>query len=91
MIVGPPGPARLRAPRLAGGLRGADAWEADVRRLIEVSKQLIGRAASATDETLLAPLPQRGGRSLAFALLDLAAHDAYHAGQVRQLRALQGV
>jgi len=70
---------------------GADAWDADVRRLIEVSKQLIGRAASATDETLLAPLPQRGGQSLAFALLDLAAHDAYHAGQIRHLRALQGV
>jgi uncharacterized damage-inducible protein DinB len=47
----------------------------------------LGRAESAAgDESLHAALPKWGGRSRLECLLGLALHNAYHAGQVVQLR-----
>ena len=66
-------------------------WAADVRQLAEAFQGLTQRAASLSDADLLEAMPRRPGQSRALALLDLATHDAYHAGQIRHLRALQDV
>jgi len=64
-------------------------WEGDVRQLMEVSKQLIETVEAAGAEELASPL-EHGRRARALNLLNLATHDAYHAGQIRLLRVLQG-
>ncbi len=66
------------------------AWEEDVRELHAVSLALIEKVA-ATDAAELASPPEPGRQARAVNLLNLATHDAYHAGQIRLLRVLQGV
>ncbi len=70
------------------------AWQADVRELHTVSEQLKRRVAAASDEDLEGLIPTyRGLRSqvMAIRLMRTATHDIYHAGQIRYLRALQGI
>src|SRR5712692_4071940 len=47
------------------------------------------KLATRTDEDLARPLP--GGTSPLYKIQSMVPHDAYHCGQIRLLRALQGV
>ena len=70
---------------------GTDAeWQADVRALHDVSKAVRARAGDADAEDLLRPFPGEHWPAVE-RVLRLATHDIYHAGQIRYLRALQGV
>ena len=70
---------------------GADAeWQADVRALHDVSQAVRDRAGNADAEDLLRPFPGENWPAVV-RVLRMATHDIYHAGQIRYLRALQGV
>lgn len=65
-------------------------WDADVAELERVSRALIDAVAAMDEDELTSPYP--GGRQpRLFNYLNLATHDAYHAGQVRALVKMQGV
>lgn len=66
------------------------AWEADVQALLEVSRQIREMIAQWDDEELVRP-PAASPKPKVFTAMDLACHDAYHTGQIRYLRALEGV
>lgn len=67
----------------------ADAdWAADVAELERLSRGVLEMIASSSDEALLEPVVP-GHDALAWTLLNLATHDAYHAGQISYLRRLQ--
>ncbi len=70
------------------------AWQADVRTLHTLSQQLKERVQR-TDETALStPISTFQGvppQRLAIRVARMATHDSYHAGQIRYIRALQGV
>ena len=72
-------------------IRGTDesAWRAAVERLRSAQKRVVTGLETRTDEDLARPLP--GGTSPLYKIYSMAAHDAYHCGQIRLLRALQGV
>lgn len=66
------------------------AWQADVERFLDLHRQVRQRVETADDAVLMSPLP--GARQpRAFTIGDMTVHDGYHAGQIRYLRALQGV
>ncbi len=70
------------------------AWQADVRALHEVSRKLKARAMAASEDALSRLVPTYKGypdQPLAQRLVRTFTHDSYHAGQIRYLRALQGV
>jgi hypothetical protein len=70
------------------------AWQADVRRLRTVSRRLKRRAEAATGAAMSRKIPTYTtlpDQVLAKRLTRMATHDSYHAGQIRYLRALQGV
>jgi uncharacterized damage-inducible protein DinB len=69
--------------------RGEPAWQAAVQRLRNAQKRLVTGLQARTDEDLARPLP--GGTSPLYKIQSMAPHDAYHCGQIRLLRALQGV
>jgi len=66
-------------------------WEADVRALHDVSPAIRERAKNAEAEVLLRPFPGEDWGPAVLRVLRMATHDIYHAGQIRYLRALQGV
>lgn len=66
-------------------------WRADVRALHDVSLAVRERAANADAEELLRPFPGEDWGPAVLRVLRMATHDVYHAGQIRYLRALQGV
>jgi hypothetical protein len=66
-------------------------WEADVRALHDVSLAIRERARNAEAEDLLRPFPGEDWGPAVLRVLRMATHDIYHAGQIRYLRALQGV
>ena len=66
------------------------AWEADVRRLLDVSRQIREKFAEWSDEEFTRP-PATSTKPKVFTVMDLFCHDAYHTGQIRYLRALQGL
>lgn len=65
-------------------------WERDRRALLDVSAALADAVAALGDDGL-AGSPAAGGGPRWRNLMNLATHDAYHAGQIRLLRALQGI
>jgi uncharacterized damage-inducible protein DinB len=70
------------------------AWQADLRRLREVSERLKTRVQTLDDAALAQRIPtytEYSSQVLAIRLARMATHDIYHSGQVRYLRALQGV
>jgi hypothetical protein len=70
------------------------AWEGDVARLHEVARRLKEAALAADEAALLAKVPTVRGapaQPLMQRLVRQATHDIYHSGQIRYLRALQGV
>lgn len=64
-----------------------DLWDRDRTELARVSRLLAQRLAAADDPLLDAELPGFGA-SIAETFVQVAAHDAYHAGQVRTLQRL---
>ncbi len=69
-------------------------WQADVRAVHTVSRRLIEMARAASEQDLSSPVPTGKGypdQPLALRLVRTFTHDIYHAGQIRYLRALQGV
>ncbi|HEV8352692.1 MAG TPA: DinB family protein [bacterium] len=70
------------------------AWQHDVARLHKVARRLKETALAADEAALLAAVPtvqDAPTQPLTQRLLRQATHDIYHAGQIRYLRALQGV
>jgi uncharacterized damage-inducible protein DinB len=70
------------------------AWDADVKALHEVTGALDERVRSSDDEGLAELMPTYVGLSSApkaSRLVRMATHDIYHSGQIRYIRALQGV
>lgn len=68
---------------------GEPAWRAALKRLRMAQKRLATGLKARTDEDLARPLS--GGTSPLYKIQSMGAHDAYHCGQIRLLRALQGV
>ncbi len=66
------------------------AWRRDRDALHAVSHQVAARAAALDPDALLKPFPGEEMPAV-LRLLRMATHDIYHAGQIRYLRALQGV
>jgi uncharacterized damage-inducible protein DinB len=71
-----------------------EAWQADLWTLREITMQTKARVRALDDAALAAPIPTYAGypdQALAVRLARMATHDIYHAGQIRYIRALQGV
>lgn len=64
-------------------------WEADVAALKDVSNRVRALIEEASEERLLASFGP-WDRPLWQSAMAMATHDAYHAGQIRYVRALQG-
>jgi len=71
------------------------AWQRDLRALLDVSNEYLHRVEGLNDADLSRSLSwYRGSDSiqpLAMRLVRTTTHDIYHAGQIRYLRALQGI
>jgi uncharacterized damage-inducible protein DinB len=71
------------------------AWDSDVRALNELYDEFHRRLESAADEDMQGSLKayQQSPRpaQIAKRLSAVFAHDAYHAGQIQYVRALQGI
>lgn len=71
------------------------AWQHDVRALMTVSTEFLDRAKSIGDAALSRPMTWYNHpdaiQPLAIRLVRTVTHDIYHAGQIRYLRALQGI
>jgi hypothetical protein len=69
-------------------------WQADVRRLHDVTQRVKERVRILDPDALAEKIATYQGvapQVLAVRLTRMATHDAYHAGQIRYLRVLQGV
>ena len=71
----------------SGGAEDEAAWQATVRRLDEVHHQIFDKLSALSEEELLQPLTTYTVQQSA---MSLVLHDAYHTGQIVQLRKLQG-
>ncbi|MDR7544269.1 MAG: DinB family protein [Armatimonadota bacterium] len=70
------------------------AWQADVRALEEITGRIKERVRALDDGALAQRIPTYAGepdQTLAIRLARMATHDIYHAGQIRYIRALQGL
>lgn len=77
--------------REAGGAESD--WERDRQRLLAISLELLSRVHGLDDAGLSKPIDWYQGRhrqALAMRVVRTTTHDAYHAGQIQYLRALQG-
>lgn len=66
-----------------------EAWQAALSRLQSAQNHFLAAMKKRSDEDLERPLP--GGKTPMYHVQAMAPHDAYHCGQIRLLRALQGV
>jgi hypothetical protein len=68
------------------------AWQADVRQLHELSEHVKARLVSLDGVEVQGMLTwYEKPMPIPFMLIRVATHDIYHAGQIRYLRALQGI
>ena len=67
-----------------------DAWRATIERLRTAQTQLLAAIDHLVEEDLWKRPPTKRGWPVVNFILNKAAHDAYHAGQIRHLRALLG-
>ncbi|MDR7420223.1 MAG: DinB family protein [Armatimonadota bacterium] len=65
------------------------AWRRDLEALEAISQQYKAYLLGVSDEDLGREVPGLG--VLAVSIMEMGTHDIYHAGQIRHLRALQGV
>ena len=78
--------------REAGG--GDAEWARDRQTLLSISLELLGRVHALDDAGLSQAIDWYQGRHrqpIAMRVVRTTTHDAYHAGQIQYLRALQGV
>ena len=68
-----------------------ESWQADILALHDVSLAIREHASAASEEDLQRPFPGEDWGPAVMRVLRMATHDIYHAGQIRYLRALQGV
>ena len=90
----PPGGEELDASDWQEVAGSEAEWERDRRTLLEISAQFLTRAQALDDAALSRQIVwYRGGASqpLAVRVVRTTTHDVYHAGQIRYLRALQGI
>ncbi len=69
-------------------------WERDRQTLLDISTQYLTRAQALADEGLSRRIvwyKSGGTQPLAIRLVRTTTHDIYHSGQIRYLRALQGI
>jgi uncharacterized damage-inducible protein DinB len=69
-------------------------WERDRRTLLEISTQFLTRAQALDDAGLSKQIvwyKNGATQPLAVRVVRTTTHDVYHAGQIRYLRALQGI
>jgi uncharacterized damage-inducible protein DinB len=69
-------------------------WERDRRTLLEISTQFLTRAQALDDAGLSRQIvwySSGATQPLAMRVVRTTTHDVYHAGQIRYLRALQGI
>lgn len=69
-------------------------WERDRRTLLDISTQFLTRAQALDDAGLSRRIvwyKSGAAQPLAMRLVRTTTHDIYHAGQIRYLRALQGI
>lgn len=71
----------------SGGADDEEAWQAAVQRLEQVHHQIEEQLAALTEKELDQPLPTH---SILQSAMSLVLHDAFHTGQIVQLRKLQG-
>lgn len=70
------------------------AWRAAVQRLVDAHEAVKAELSKRTDEDLTRMLPDSaytGSKYPLSSIEGMVAHDAYHCGQIRYIRALQGV
>ena len=90
----PPDGAQLERDDWQEAAGGEAEWERDRRTLLEISMLFLTRAQALDDAGLSKPIAwYKGGHTqpLAIRLVRTTTHDSYHAGQIRLLRALQGI
>lgn len=91
----PPDETQLTAADWAKVNEDEAAWQRDVRELMAVSREYLDRVQRLDDAALSRPITwyRHPGaiQPLAIRLVRTVTHDIYHSGQIRYLRALQGV
>jgi uncharacterized damage-inducible protein DinB len=71
----------------SGGADDEEAWQADLLRMENVHRQIREKLASLTDEAFDQPLPTT---PTGLSVMSIILHDAFHTGQIVQIRKLQG-
>lgn len=69
-------------------------WQRDRQTLLDISEQFLSRARALNDAELARPIVWYAGgetQPLAVRIVRTTTHDIYHSGQIRYLRALQGI
>ncbi len=90
----PPDGRQLEAADWQEATGGEADWDRDRRTLLEISAEFLARAQALDDAGLSKEIVwYKGGATqpLALRLVRTTTHDVYHAGQIRYLRALQGI
>ncbi|WP_103109692.1 DinB family protein [Brevibacillus reuszeri] len=71
----------------SGGPDDEEAWQATVARMEQVHRQIHEKLASLTEDAFDQPLPSI---PLGQSVMSIVLHDAFHTGQIVQIRKLQG-
>jgi uncharacterized damage-inducible protein DinB len=71
----------------AGSADDEDAWQATLQRVEQVNRDILEKLSSLSEEELQRSLPTN---SILKVAMSLVLHDAFHTGQIVQLRKLQG-
>jgi uncharacterized damage-inducible protein DinB len=90
----PPSEARLEAEDWQDVTGSDEDWERDRRTLLDVSAQFLTRAQALDDSELSRRIQWYAGggtQPLAMRVVRTTTHDIYHSGQIRYVRALQGI
>lgn len=71
-----------------------DDWQRDRQALLDISEQFLARARALNDAELAQPIAWYASgetQPLALRIVRTTTHDIYHSGQIRYIRALQGI
>lgn len=71
----------------SGGPDDEEAWQATVQRMEHVHRQIRDKLAALTEDAFDQPLPVKPA---GLSVMSIVLHDAFHTGQIVQLRKLQG-
>lgn len=71
----------------SGSADDNDAWQATLQRMEQVNRDIFDKLSSLNEEELQQALPTH---SILKSAMSLVLHDAFHTGQIVQLRKLQG-